>query len=124
MISVFYIGMRDFHHTKGWRRIRETALRKAGYQCVMSKRYGKNVPAQMVHHALPIDDYPQYAMALWNLVPMTNEWHGKMHDRNTNKLTAEGQRLAMRIAQQNGVEYGNEEDRDKGSTEEDCSKEA
>lgn len=108
-LGLLYCNMRDFHHTKGWRRIRETALRKAGYQCVMSKRYGKNVQAQMVHHALPVEDYPQYAMALWNLVPMTNEWHGKMHDRNTNKLTAEGQRLAMRIAQQNGVEYGNEE---------------
>ena len=104
--------MRDFHHTKGWRRIRETALRKHGYQCAMSKRYGKNVQAQMVHHALPVEDYPQYAMALWNLVPMTNEWHCKMHDRNTNKLTEEGQRLAQRIAQQNGVQYGNEEDRD------------
>ena len=85
---------------------------------MMSKRYGKNVQAQMVHHALPVEDYPQYAMALWNLVPMTNEWHCKMHDRNTNQLTEEGQRLAKRIAQQNGVDYGREED-----NQEDCSEE-
>ena len=97
--------------------MRETAMRKAGYQCQISKRYGKMVQAQMVHHALPIEEYPEYALALWNLVPMTFKWHEKMHDRNTDKLSEEGKKLAERIARQNGVEYGREEDQEDYSKE-------
>lgn len=81
---------------KRWRELAARAMRRDGYKCQLSKRYGKQVPAEMVHHIYPVDEYPEYAYCLWNLISLSQVMHNTLHDRNTNKLTAEGAALMRR----------------------------
>ena len=76
---------------KRWRRLREQALRRDGYHCRESARYGKRVPAKTVHHVWPAEDYPEFAYCLWNLVSLSLEKHDAMHVRTTRKLTPLGE---------------------------------
>ena len=62
----------------------------------MYRRYGKNVPAEVVHHIFPADEYPEYAYCLWNLISLSREYHNRMHDRTTGKLTDAGISLQRR----------------------------
>lgn len=73
-------------------------LRRDGYMCQLSKRYGKMKEATTVHHIFPRDEFPQYEMEAWNLISLTTEMHNKLHDRTTNQLTAEGIDLLKRTA--------------------------
>ena len=43
--------------------------------CQLSKRYGINRPADMVHHVFPRDEFPEYTWADWNLISLTNAMH-------------------------------------------------
>ena len=71
----------------------------------MSKRYGKIVQGNTVHHALPVEQYPQYALKLWNLVTVTPEWHNKLHgQKNKEELSDEGKWLMKRVAKENNIE--------------------
>ena len=72
--------------------------------CQLSRRYGKNRPADMVHHIFPREDYPQYALCDWNLISLTNSMHDTLHDRNTGQLTAAGLDLMRRTAVKNNIE--------------------
>lgn len=64
--------------------------------CQLSKRYGKRVDANVVHHIWPVEDYPQYAWCNWNLIAVCETEHNKLHDRITNKLTRYGEELRQR----------------------------
>lgn len=79
-----------------WQRLRQQALRRDGYRCQESKRYGKIVEADTVHHIWPAEDYPEYAYCLWNLIALSASAHDAMHDRKTRKLTAAGLRWKNR----------------------------
>lgn len=81
---------------KRWRDLAARAMRRDGYKCQLSARYGRSVEADMVHHIYPVDQYPEYGYCLWNLISLSNAEHNKLHDRNTNKLTAEGVALMRR----------------------------
>lgn len=71
--------------------------------CQISKRYGKRIDAEVVHHIFPLEDYPEYALCNWNLIALSRAAHNRLHDRTTNKLTAEGERLAYRVAIKQGL---------------------
>lgn len=86
------------YKSKRWEIMRDRIMRRDKYMCQYYKRFGKLVPATMVHHIFPVEDYPQYAMEPWNLIALSNEAHHKMHDRKTNKLTALGMELQRRTA--------------------------
>lgn len=88
------------YESKRWKRAASAAMRRDGYKCQLSKRYGKNVPADVVHHIYPVDEYPEYAYALWNLVALSRAAHNRLHDRNTDKLTPEGISLQRRTRPQ------------------------
>lgn len=81
---------------KRWRHLSERILRRDGYMCQISKRYGKQVQADLVHHIYPADEYPEYAYCSWNLISLSRAMHNTLHDRNTDKLTAEGVALMRR----------------------------
>lgn len=81
---------------KKWKHLAAKAMRRDGYTCQISKRYGKFVPAEVVHHIYPVDEYPEYAYCLWNLISLSRAAHNKLHDRENNKLTAEGVALMRR----------------------------
>lgn len=67
--------------------------------CQLSKRYGKCVPADTVHHIFPRDEYPEYQWEDWNLISVSVDMHNKLHDRKTGKLTAYGFELMRKTAQ-------------------------
>ena len=81
-----------------WRAKREKILRRDRYTCQHSKRYGKNLDANTVHHIYPVEDYPEYKYCDWNLISLCNDVHNKMHDRTTGKLTELGEELKRRTA--------------------------
>ena len=79
-----------------WLRLRQRVLREAGYRCQFMRRYGKRVEARHVHHIWPVEDFPEYAWARWNLIALSQEAHNMMHDRGTGKLTSVGESLRRR----------------------------
>ena len=93
----------QFYLSKKWKRKRLAVLRRDGYQCQISKRYGKAEAAEVVHHIFPLEEYPQYALKDWNLISLSQAKHNTLHDRNTHRLTQEGVRLMMRTARQQKI---------------------
>lgn len=91
------------YKSKRWLRIREAILARDGYICQESKRFGKNVSANTVHHIFPADEFPQYAFAEWNLISLAAKVHDEMHDRNSGKLTQKGLDLQRRTARQHPI---------------------
>ena len=83
----------SFYKTSKWKHKRASILRRDGYLCQYSLRYGKRIDADTVHHIYSLEDYPEYALCSWNLISLSNQAHNKMHDRTTNKLTELGEAL-------------------------------
>ena len=81
-----------------WKRLARMVMRRDGYMCQLSKRYGKAVPAEVVHHIFPVDEFPEYAYEPWNLIALSRKMHNTLHDRNTDALTAEGVALMRRVS--------------------------
>lgn len=92
-----------FYQSAKWQRIRAAILRRDGYICQYFKRYGKMKEAETVHHIFPREDFPEFQWESWNLIALSNEAHNRMHDRNTNKLTALGRELLERTARRQGL---------------------
>lgn len=84
------------YKARRWERLRAQVMRRDGYRCQMSKRFGKAVPADLVHHIYPVDEFPEYAFEPWNLISVSRAAHNKLHDRDSDKLTAEGVALMRR----------------------------
>lgn len=78
-------------------------LRRDGYMCQESKRYGKQVPATTVHHIFPASQYPEYQWCEWNLISLSARAHDLMHDRATNELTEKGLELQRRVARKQNI---------------------
>lgn len=92
----------DYRNQK-WRHLRELILRRDGYKCQLSKRYGKTVQAEVVHHIFPKNEFPEYKWEAWNLISLSAEMHNKLHDRSNDELTEEGVRLLQRTARRAGI---------------------
>lgn len=84
------------YKSQRWRRKREKILRRDECCCQISKRYGKRVDADTVHHIYPAAEYPQYQWCDWNLIAVSHEVHNRLHERETGKLTDEGEALRRR----------------------------
>ena len=94
----------DFYDSKKWIEKKSRILRRDGYMCQVSKRYGKMIPAELVHHVFPLDEFPEYALCDWNLISVSWKVHNALHDRQTNGLSEEGRQLLERIARRNNIE--------------------
>lgn len=81
---------KDFYRSKAWIRKRESILRRDEYRCQEAKRYGKYKEAVTVHHIYPLAEHPELALVDWNLLSLSNEYHNRMHDRNTGRITSTG----------------------------------
>lgn len=92
-----------FYRSRRWKSKREKILRRDRYICQSSKRYGKIVQADTVHHIFPRDSYPQYELCDWNLISLCSREHDRMHYRLTNELTAYGLDLMRRTARKFGI---------------------
>ena len=93
-----------FYKTTRWKHLRERILRRDKYLCQISKRYGRMVQANTVHHIFPREQYPAYQWEPWNLISLSNEAHNRLHDRVTDELTEEGKELQRRTARRQGIE--------------------
>ena len=85
-----------FYKSTKWKKKREKILRRDGYMCQVSKRYGKRIPATTVHHIYPLEDYPAYGLEDWNLLSVSMEINNRLHDRKSGNLTPLGIALMER----------------------------
>lgn len=76
-----YKAMSDdaFYHSQRWRTLRNKALRRDKYLCVECKRYGRKVPANVVHHIKERADYPELQYDINNLECLCDSCHNKKH---------------------------------------------
>ena len=93
-----------FYKSRRWKLTRAAILRRDGYICQESKRYGKHAEATTVHHAFPRDEFPEYQWEPWNLVSLCAKEHDRLHDRVTGALTERGVKMLRRIARRAGVD--------------------
>lgn len=98
-----YTDKREFYDSGAWKMLRGRIMRRDGYMCQMSKRYGKIKPAKVVHHIFPLEYYPEYRTQQWNLISLSVEWHEKMHNRDGHLLSIEGWRLLEKTAKAKGI---------------------
>lgn len=93
----------NFYDSTKWRDKRNHVLRRDGYMCQISRRFGRAVPAELVHHIFPLQEFPEYAYADWNLISLSWKEHNKLHDRQTDELTEPGRQLLIRVARKNNI---------------------
>lgn len=93
-----------FYDDARWKRAREAVLSRDDYTCQYFKRYGKMRQANTVHHIFPRREFPEYQLARWNLISLSNEAHNMMHDRDTDELTDKGKDLLRRTARSHGID--------------------
>lgn len=94
----------NFYKSKAWEQKRKNILARDGFTCQWSKREGVTVPADTVHHILPLHEYPQYKLTDWNLISLSREAHNLMHDRTGRELSDTGRMLMYETAEKHGVE--------------------
>lgn len=93
----------NFYESARWENLRLSILRRDGYRCKLSSRYGKNREAEIVHHIFPRDEFPEYQYEPWNLISVTKGEHNKLHNREDNTLTEYGADLLRRTARKNNI---------------------
>lgn len=93
-----------FYKTARWERLRAAVLRRDGYMCQVSKRYGRHMQADTVHHIYPREEYPEYQWEPWNLISVTWAVHETLHDRATGTLSEKGVELLRRTARRREME--------------------
>lgn len=68
----------DYNSTR-WKRKAEKIKRRDGYKCAWCRRYGKSIPAVVVHHIKHADEWPELAYDDDNLVSLCQACHNKAH---------------------------------------------
>ena len=89
----------EFIWSEQWRRKAGQILRRDNYmdQWIL-KTTGRMVQAEVVHHCLPREDFPQYAMEDWNLIALSRNTHNWVIHTKYGKLTNEGRKLMHETA--------------------------
>ena len=94
----------EFLRSEQWTRKARAILRRDNYmdQWIL-KTTGRMVPAELVHHCLPREDFPQYALEDWNLIALSRKTHNKIIHTIKGKLTNEGRKLMYETAFKNDI---------------------
>lgn len=96
-------GERDeFYLSKRWKRVARRIMVRDGYQCQVSKRYGKTIQAEIVHHIFPREFFPEYEWSEWNLISVSKRTHARLHT-DTGELTEIGKDLLIRTAKKYNI---------------------
>ena len=88
-----------FYKSTKWERKRKAILRRDEYLCRECRRYGRTTPATTVHHVHPIEERPDLALDLRNLISLCDACHNKMHDRITGQLSEIGEQWRRKIGE-------------------------
>ena len=91
------------YKSKQWEHKRSRILRRDGYRCQLSKRIGKRIEGNTVHHIFPASLFPEWALEDWNLITVSAAMHNKLHDRGGDLLTAEGLEVMRRAARKKNI---------------------
>lgn len=94
----------SFYKSDRWQTIRAMVLRRDAYQCQFAKARGKMIPAEVVHHIFPREEFPEYQWKTWNLVSLSAAAHNMMHQRDGHGLTDIGEELRQKTAKAQGIE--------------------
>ncbi len=57
-----------FYHTTAWRRVRQIVLQRDNYLCKLGSSKKCTLIATEVHHIQPLEDFPELALDLDNLI--------------------------------------------------------
>ena len=99
--GIGYSTFRDavnIYKTRKWLRTRERVLRRDEYMCRECRRYGRTTPATTVHHIYPLEQYPEWKWATWNMLSLCDACHNKMHNRETGELSELGKQWTDRTS--------------------------
>lgn len=96
--------MATFYDSAAWKIRRATALRRDGYLDQIELRYGRHVEAETVHHIFPLETFPEYRLAVWNLISVSKATHKRLHNDFNRELSPDGMALAKRTATKYGIE--------------------
>lgn len=96
-----------FYNTKAWKQIRLERLARDNYLCRRCKKRNLLIPATMVHHIKPLEDYPELALELDNLISLCNDCHEQITNRWAKKKQRESKRIKARVivSKANKVRY-------------------
>jgi len=73
---------RERGYDRRWEKWRAWYLAQPGNQlCVACSEEGKTTPARDLHHRLPLQHFPSYKKAEWNILPLCQRCHNKQVDR-------------------------------------------
>ena len=94
----------QFIWSEKWREKSQKVLRRDNYldQYILQNE-NRVIPADMVHHILPRESFPQYAMEDWNLIAVSRRTHNKILHTIKGKLTRAGKSLMYETAWRNGI---------------------
>lgn len=82
----------DFYRSRAWRFIRQKVLEEYHYECQACKAQGRYTPATLVHHELPLQDYPEYGLDAYlsdgtpQLIPLCFDCHERIETERGNRL--------------------------------------
>lgn len=83
---------RGFYHSSAWRRVRKVVLQRDSYICQHCKAQGKLTPATEVHHIKELEDFPDVALEVTNLISLCWRCHELTKQRKS-KVFPEGVRI-------------------------------
>lgn len=91
------------YKSKRWTKKRKHILLRDGYQDQYAIRSGVRCEANIVHHILPAEEWPEYQFADWNLISVSERTHKILHEKYTGRLSSEGYALATEVAGAHGI---------------------
>ena len=83
--------IRDFYRTRRWKSIRKRVLADHHHECQDCRARGRLTPATLVHHELPLRDYPEYALTpklpdgTDQLIPLCDPCHERIETERGNR---------------------------------------
>ena len=95
----------EFIHSRKWQFKQKNILRRDNFMDqYIFKTTGRMENANTVHHILPKEDFPQYALEDWNLISVSHHTHSYiLHNHTNGQLTNKGRELMMETAFINGI---------------------
>ena len=71
--------MPSFYDSAKWKATRARVLKRDGYMCRECRKYGRMREAKIVHHIEHLDEHPEKAFDMNNLVSLCMACHDKAH---------------------------------------------
>lgn len=94
-----------FLHSNDWKRTREQILRRDGYMDQYVKATtGRIISGNIVHHILPKEKFPQWALSDWNLITVSENTHRHILHNKNGALTKAGEALMRETAERNHID--------------------